>query len=135
MSMTKCKDCGHTISRTARACPSCGATIKRTHWITWLVAGLIGVGVVGALVGAVSDPPPPPACPPMDRATLWLPDDKAYATLQFLDRAQRFNDAGECIIDAGWSRERQQYWYQVKHPGEPLKRARNIYIPEADLHR
>lgn len=134
MSMTKCKDCGHAISRTAEVCPGCGAKIQRTHWITWLVAGLIGVGVVGALVGAVSDPPPPEACPPMDQATLRLPDDKAYATIQFLDRARRFNEAGECIIYANWSRERQQYIFQVNRAGAPLKDARNIYIPEADLH-
>lgn len=135
MSMTKCKDCGAAISRTAEACPQCGAKIRRTHWITWMVAGLIGVGVIGAMVGGSSDPPPPEVCPPMDPATLWLPDDKAYATIQFLDRARRIHESGECLIDAGWSRDRQQYWFQVNRPGEPLKSARNVYIPEADLHR
>jgi hypothetical protein len=26
--LTKCKDCGHEISKTAEACPNCGARFK-----------------------------------------------------------------------------------------------------------
>jgi uncharacterized OB-fold protein len=26
--LTKCKDCGHEVSKTAEACPSCGARFK-----------------------------------------------------------------------------------------------------------
>lgn len=28
MALTKCKECGHQVSKTAKACPSCGAKIK-----------------------------------------------------------------------------------------------------------
>ena len=43
MSLTKCKDCGASMSKKAKACPRCGATAKKkTSVITWLVAcGLI----------------------------------------------------------------------------------------------
>lgn len=38
--LTKCKDCGHTVSTRAKACPSCGVgnPANRTSWFTYLVA-------------------------------------------------------------------------------------------------
>ena len=48
MALVKCRECGHQISTTARACPSCGAAVRRTSAITKLVAALIGVTVVVA---------------------------------------------------------------------------------------
>ena len=29
MALTKCKDCGYDVSKTAEACPNCGARRKR----------------------------------------------------------------------------------------------------------
>ena len=134
VSMTKCKDCGHAISRAAEACPNCGAKIRRTHWLTWLVVGLLGIGVLGAIVGGGTAPPAGPvACPPMDRTFLVLPDAKAYATLNFLDKASRLHASGQCVVDAGWSAERGDYYYWVKRPGEQDKQARQLRFTEPDL--
>jgi predicted nucleic acid-binding Zn ribbon protein len=42
MALTKCKECGHLISRSATACPNCGAKIKRTSLFTKIVAVVFG---------------------------------------------------------------------------------------------
>lgn len=46
MAMTTCKECGGPLSTKAGACPKCGAKVKRTSIVTWLVAGVLGLGVI-----------------------------------------------------------------------------------------
>lgn len=41
MALIRCKDCGHSISKQAKACPNCGAVPRRTSGCTWLVLILI----------------------------------------------------------------------------------------------
>lgn len=48
--MTKCGECGHEISTTARACPSCGAARPRTKWWLWVPLGLVAAFVVFAAI-------------------------------------------------------------------------------------
>lgn len=43
MALTKCKECGHDISKSATQCPSCGAKIRRTGLLTKIVAGFFGI--------------------------------------------------------------------------------------------
>jgi len=52
MALTKCKECGHEISKSAKACPGCGAVVKRTSLFTKFVAGFIGVVVFFAFFGS-----------------------------------------------------------------------------------
>jgi len=48
MAIAKCKECGAEVSTKAKQCPKCGAPVKkRTSIVTWLVAILLGVWVVG----------------------------------------------------------------------------------------
>jgi hypothetical protein len=49
MSMRKCKECGSQVSTKAEICPSCGAKQpKRTSTLTWLVCGVLVLGVLSA---------------------------------------------------------------------------------------
>ena len=51
MSLTTCRECGHQISSTARACPNCGAKIPRSKWWLWLpLAGIASFLTFGALL-------------------------------------------------------------------------------------
>ena len=52
MPLTKCKECGHQISKTARACPSCGAKIRRTTLFTKVVLGILGFIVLSSIYSA-----------------------------------------------------------------------------------
>lgn len=49
--LTKCKDCGHQISKSAKACPGCGAKIRRTSLFTWVVAVILGLIFLGTIIG------------------------------------------------------------------------------------
>jgi hypothetical protein len=48
MALRKCKQCGHDVATSARACPGCGA--KQTTFITKAVLLLIGLGAFAAVV-------------------------------------------------------------------------------------
>lgn len=50
MSLVKCKECGHEISKSAKQCPNCGSKIKRTSVLTILV-GIIFAFAVFLTVG------------------------------------------------------------------------------------
>lgn len=52
--MMKCKECGNEISDKADSCPKCGAKVKRTSFLTKIVAGMIGIGVVMSIYGSIS---------------------------------------------------------------------------------
>ena len=58
MALTKCKECGHDVSNKAKSCPKCGAPApKRTSILTWIVAGILGLGVLSALFHLPSSQP------------------------------------------------------------------------------
>jgi hypothetical protein len=48
MSLIKCKDCGHEMSASAKACPKCGAKVPKIKWWLWiplsLIAGFFFIG-------------------------------------------------------------------------------------------
>ncbi|OQW90672.1 MAG: hypothetical protein BWK78_06465 [Thiotrichaceae bacterium IS1] len=53
MALTKCKECGTEISKSATVCPKCGDPIKKkTSLFTWLVM----IVVVLIVIGVVSQP-------------------------------------------------------------------------------
>lgn len=87
MALTKCKECGAQLSTKAKTCPSCGAKPRRTHWFTWLVAGVI---CGSALLAALSpSPPPAPSKPPPTPAELAAREkaDKAFQARLLMARA------------------------------------------------
>ena len=49
MALTKCKECGHEISKSATACPSCGAKNRRTSLFTKIVAVFFGFVVLSII--------------------------------------------------------------------------------------
>jgi type II secretory pathway component PulL len=48
MAMTKCKECGHSVSTQAKSCPNCGAQLKGK------VAGRVEAGVKWGIAGVVA---------------------------------------------------------------------------------
>jgi len=55
MALKKCKECGAEISKKAEKCPQCGAPQrKRTSLVTWLIAILLGVWLIG-YIGNLSE--------------------------------------------------------------------------------
>lgn len=73
--LIKCKECGHSVSRTAKACPQCGAVMKRqrTSTFTWLVVIFFGLIVVLPMCAPETTAPAPAArdrpAQPQARAT------------------------------------------------------------------
>lgn len=62
MSLVKCKECGGQLSTTATSCPHCGAkTPKRRGLVSWLILGIIGVGVINITVAMLTKQPVDPA--------------------------------------------------------------------------
>lgn len=55
MALTKCKECGHEMAKSAKACPSCGATVKRTGCFTMAVAIFLGLAAVGGIIGSCEE--------------------------------------------------------------------------------
>lgn len=61
MAMTKCKECGASISDKAEACPSCGAKVpKPTSRLALGFAGLVLFMVLYGVFESSTAPPPPP---------------------------------------------------------------------------
>jgi len=56
MALTHCKECNQQISNKAEACPHCGAKVpKKTSKVTWLVVGILAIGLIGALTAKAPD--------------------------------------------------------------------------------
>jgi len=53
--LVKCKDCGHEVSKSAKACPNCGAKLPGRHPILITLLALIIIGVFGSLIGTISE--------------------------------------------------------------------------------
>ena len=55
MAIAKCRECGAEVSDQAKTCPKCGvsAPVKKTSLFVKLIAGVIGIAVVGNIVGAL----------------------------------------------------------------------------------
>lgn len=60
MSIIKCKECGHPVSTTAKACPNCGATVKRpTGRLKLLFAAVLAILVVKCVYDTQNAPQKP----------------------------------------------------------------------------
>lgn len=48
MALVKCAECGHQVSRDAKACPSCGTAKfdKSGGWVKWVIVGIATVMIV-----------------------------------------------------------------------------------------
>jgi len=52
MSLIKCHECGNEVSTEAAKCPKCGAKVKKpTSLVTKLLLGVMGLGIVAAMLG------------------------------------------------------------------------------------
>lgn len=50
MALVRCKECGESVSTSAKACPKCGAKPpQKTSFVTWVVLAVIVIGVYSAL--------------------------------------------------------------------------------------
>jgi hypothetical protein len=100
MSLTRCKACGHYVSKIADQCPRCGESMKRK---TVVYGGAIGflvlVGVIAAIVTNDRESSPPT---PMPKIT------------------------ADCTLQAGRKVFLQQmveegYWQEIERPGTILR--------------
>lgn len=57
MALVKCAECGHEISKSAKACPQCGAKVVRTSIVTKFFVGLLGIGLIAAIVNGGGNTP------------------------------------------------------------------------------
>jgi len=87
MALTKCRECGHDISTTAKACPNCGAAPRRSSDGKGLAILVVGAVVVAAATCSVNGDKPSLAQAPATPA-----DPKAQAAAD----AQRRQVAEAC---------------------------------------
>lgn len=59
------------------------------------------------------------ACPPLDPHALWLPKGKAFAKEAFIAKAQRLNNAGQCVIEGSYGTGHQKYYLTVSPTASP----------------
>lgn len=72
------------------------------------------------------------ACPPLDPYTLWLPKDKAFAKEAFIAKAQRLNDAGQCVMEGSYGTGYQKYYLTVS-PTASLNNAKILRFTYEEL--
>lgn len=71
MALIKCKECGKEISSNAKQCPNCGAPKpKQTSFVTWVVAGFIGLLVISGVCSSIFDKKTTPKT--QERPTVYL---------------------------------------------------------------
>ena len=58
MALTKCRECGHKISKKAKTCPNCGGPVKKPGQISSGWGCLIIIAVIAALVVIYNRPDP-----------------------------------------------------------------------------
>lgn len=63
MAMAKCRECGTEVSDQAKTCPKCGVSkpVKKTSLLVKLLAGFIGLAVLGNIIGGMNKGTPPPS--------------------------------------------------------------------------
>ncbi|MEA3641286.1 MAG: hypothetical protein VBE63_15280 [Lamprobacter sp.] len=62
--LTPCPDCGHQISKQAKACPNCGGKPKRrTTATTWVITGLIAFILIGSALSPIEPTTDAPSSP------------------------------------------------------------------------
>ena len=94
---------------------------------------LFTIGVV-AVAGAFSGPTQSAtACPPIDRAALWLPADHREAMGDLLRMANKLNASGECVLEGSWGTTTQAYYLSVLRAGQPMKNARILRFTRQEL--
>ncbi|NVN93497.1 MAG: hypothetical protein HXX11_23270 [Desulfuromonadales bacterium] len=52
-------------------------------------------------------------CPPIKQSTLLLPSEQLFARKYFIDRARRLNDSGRCIVEGGFDKQMDLFFYRV----------------------
>lgn len=84
MALTTCRECGHQVSYEAKTCPSCGVSQpwrrgpSASTMVGWVVAGVVVVGVLGAITelsnrrsGETTWTPTQRTAPPPLAARIW----------------------------------------------------------------
>jgi ribosomal protein L40E len=58
MAMATCRECKAEVSDQAKTCPKCGVKnpVKKTSLLTKVVAGFVGLTLVGGLLGGLTEP-------------------------------------------------------------------------------
>lgn len=52
-------------------------------------------------------------CPPIKQSTLLLPSEQLFARTYFIDRAKRLNDSGRCVVEGGFDKQQNVFFYRV----------------------
>ena len=119
MALIKCKECGKEISSEAEACPSCGRKkAKETSGVTWVVLGIIVIGVYSAISNSGKSEDKEAA-----RVAAMTPEQRAsetkakadseqlssarYACREFVKRSLNDPDAAQFDDTSGYFTEKQ----------------------------
>jgi hypothetical protein len=60
-------------------------------------------------------------CKPIDRKSLvlWLSEEWREAESDFIAKAERLNASGLCVIDGGYGKSYQKFYYSIDKDGKP----------------
>lgn len=72
MALMNCKECGHQMSDTAKACPACGAKPdKPVSWVTLVVVGVLAAFMLNAYLSKSPDASAPVEAPDPYAGARW----------------------------------------------------------------
>lgn len=74
------------------------------------------------------------ACPPIKPGSVWVSKDKKFAKKRLLAKAKRLNDSGKCVIEGGFGRNYNQFYFGVTETGD-LKDAKILKFTYEELSK
>lgn len=122
MSLINCKECGHKVSDSAKACPSCGVKLRpKTPFLAKFALATITLTLI---VGFYTYEGPSTttayrACEPLVPGLIQLPPSHAEAQQDFTAKAERVLASGVCVIDGGWSDRTNSFYFSAFRPSAP----------------
>ena len=141
--LIKCKDCGHQVSKSAKACPNCGAKMskQRTSLFTWFIAIVLGFGILSAIFtdNTTQEASPKKKSIQPSNITKNQSVEKAVVLQNLLNESGK--ECGNAIktFMQGHDKEDSVYWnvlcsngksYSIQIPADP---AANTRILECDV--
>ncbi len=101
MALIKCHECGKEVSTEAAKCPNCGAKVKKpTSLATKLLLGVLGLGVVAAMLGGEpSTPAATQTATPAEKTKSAAPpiDPKAMARAEKIAESKHCSALGKAL--------------------------------------
>lgn len=119
MSLINCKECGHKVSDSAKACPSCGVKLrpKTTAFTKAATICLVMIFGVAAFTGD-GETKVAAACPALDPVTLKLPEYLSEAQPDFMAKAEKLRSSGVCVVEGNWGASHKKFYFAAFNLGD-----------------